>query len=64
MNIFGFRGCSHELASMPILSSYVIFIVYLFFCFYSNFELLINTYTVKFYKMTCSQVIIIKAHRV
>ena len=32
-------------------SSHVTFIVYLFFCFYFNFELLINIHTVKLYKM-------------
>ena len=36
------------------LSSDVTFIVYLFFCFYFKFELLISIRTAKFYEMNCT----------
>ena len=48
------RYFSSQLVCMPVLSSYDTFVVYLFFCFYFNFESLINIHTAKFYKMNCT----------
>ena len=48
-----------------VLSSYVTFFMSLFFCFYFNFELLINIHSAKFHKVNCAfYVIVIKTQRV